>query len=284
MYTGTLGVAIISFNRPHYLQQLVGSLEKNTCLESTDFHFFQDGAVNKFSGRKAAQPNQIRLAVQCAEAARLPCKSVHVRRENVSIGIHQFEAYEWMTRRYDVVLVLEDDVVVSPHYLRIMRVLFDCVSGRNDVFSASSNFVRACPADDIQRFLSKASLANGHWWGEIFAAKRWARIRPHFMEYFDLIRGIDYAQRPHAKILELFSRRGFGGKATSQDAGKDLAVMRAGMQRARLVVNRAIYIGRQGTHCDPALYDRSGWGCQEPYVFAADETIDHFEFLEGASP
>jgi len=280
VYTSKLGVAIISFDRPYYLQQLLASLERNTYLHDTDFHVFQDGAVNKFSGRKAGDPANIGKAVDCARRARLPNKHFHIRSENVSIGIQQFEAYQWMTERYGVVLVLEDDIVVSPYYLRVMRVLLDSIADMDHVFSASSNFVKEI-SGDISGYLNKMVCVRRHWWGEIFPSSRWARIRPYFLEYYELIKNIDYAARPVDKIQELFERHDFGCKATSQDAGKDMAVTAAGMDRVRLAVNRAIYVGQQGVHCDPTLYRQRRWGEQEPYVFPEDETIDRFEMIQG---
>jgi len=149
-------------------------------------------------------------------------------------------------------------------------------------FSASSNFVRLVPEEQIPQHLDKMCLANGHWWGEILPAANWRRFRPYFLEYYALIGQVDYGRRPHGRILELFRKHGFPGRATSQDGGRDMAVHAAGLARARLVVNRAIYIGQRGTHCTPRLFHQAHWGGHEPYVFADDERIARFEMLPPA--
>lgn len=51
MYKNKIGIGLISFNRPNYFKQTLESLEKQENLKNYDFHLFQDGQVNKFSGR-----------------------------------------------------------------------------------------------------------------------------------------------------------------------------------------------------------------------------------------
>lgn len=279
MYTGKLGVAIFVFDRPHYFRRLLASLEENTYLHDTDFHFFRDGAVNKFSGRRIGRPASLRRNLEMARQARLPNKHFHVREENVGVGIQQFETYESMTQWYDVVLMLEDDIVVSPHYLRVMRVLFDSIVEMEDVFSASSSFVKLCAKDNVADHLDKMVRKRVQQWGEIFASSKWPCIRTPFLEYYDLIENVDFTARPHAKILELYDRHRFASGATSQDAARDMAISVVGMTRIRLVVNRALYIGAKGLYCTPAHYQKMGWAHQEPYVFPEDETIERFQLM-----
>mgnify|MGYP003152114070 FL=1 len=40
-------IALLSFNRPHYLQQVVDSIKKQT-YDDYEIYLFQDGAINKY--------------------------------------------------------------------------------------------------------------------------------------------------------------------------------------------------------------------------------------------
>lgn len=284
-----LGVAIISFDRPHYLRRLLASLAQCEEAGETEFHLWQDGAVNQFSGRRWAKDEDIAASVHAFERARgLPKRWAHVQRQNVGVAINQFEAVEWMAERYCYILAIEDDVVVSPYWLRLCRVLIEQL-GRNteghrepgwgEVFGFSLGFKRDCGKADVPQHLGEIRYGTPHWWAECFSAENWRRIRPHFLEYYELVRERDYADTPHAEITALWRRKGWGQMATSQDGGKDMAVHAAGLRRAVTVVNRGMSIGRKGIHFTPARFAALGYEDQTPYVFKSDATRERFEWL-----
>jgi len=283
-----LGVAIISFDRSHYLRRLLGSLAQCTGAECCTFHLWQDGAVNRFSGVRHATDAAIDASVRTFERCGLPRKEAHVQPDNVGIAINQFEAYEWMTERYEYVLAIEDDVVVSPHWLRLCNVLIAQLEsgqrslarkGWDEVFGFSLGFKRNCGKGEIAQHLGEIQLGTPHWWAECFPSEHWRKIRPHFLEYYALVRERDYRDTPHAAIIDLWRRKGWKQNATSQDGGKDMAVHSAGLQRAVCVVNRGMSIGRNGMHFTPEQFARLGYEDQRPYVFGSDATRERFEWV-----
>ena len=278
MFEGKVGVGIISFDRPDYLRQLVASLEQQTHLEETYFHLFQDGSKNVFSGRECADQADIERCVNVFAEADLPRAFFHVREENAGIAINQFEAIEGMVAQYDYVLMLEDDVVLSPYYFRLMRVLFEQLEDQEDVFGFCLGFKKLCARHKTRENLDKIFKTCGHWWAEAFWADRWERVRPHFLEYYRLVQDKDYVMRPSQEIRELFRRKGWPSPVTSQDAAKDMAIYSAGMERVRTVVNRAISVGKRGVHFTPAIFRKLGFHDQEPCIFAEDAILQKFEW------
>ena len=117
-----IAVGIISWNRPQYLKQLIESLEINDCSE-VDFHLFQDGAVCKFTGKKLTEPSKITESVRVFSDSKLPNKYYHIRDNNVSNAINQFEAMRTIYKHYPHFIFLENDVIVSPNFITIMRKL-----------------------------------------------------------------------------------------------------------------------------------------------------------------
>ena len=277
MITDTIGIGIISFNRPAYLRQTLASLEQQTHLHGLDFHLFQDGAKNRFSHRPYADPVDILAAAEAFAEASLPNKTVFMQKHNVGTAINQFDAIEHLAANYKYVIILEDDVVLSPHYLRLARVMFDQVKDREDVFSVSLGFKRECPEDAIEQNLDKVKFGRPHFWDMLLVSDRWERARPHYMEYYELVNDIDYRHRNQIAIWTLFGNKGWPHMATSQDSGRDMACHAAGMKRCGTIVNRGISIGQEGVHWTPAAFEKKGYANQVPYVFESDADLEEFE-------
>lgn len=279
MYKNKLGIGIISFKRHKYIAQTIQSLEKQTHLENTDFHLFQDGSKNKFSGISYASEEEINASVNHFRNSRLPNKIEHIRNENYGNGIQQFEAVEYMAANYLYFLIIEDDVILSPHYLRLIRIIIDQFMDYEDVFSISLSFKRHCPKEDIRKHLDKIGYINGHWWAECWSSKKWHKYRSYFLEYFKLIDNCDYVQRPHQEIINFFETKEYGTRATSQDAGKDYMLFKAGMRRLSSVVNRGFYIGVEGLHFRKEIYNELGFGAMKPYIFNEDKELKKFTLI-----
>ncbi len=253
-------------------------MEQNTALDNLDFHLFQDGAVNFKSGRLVGSADGITRSVRVFNASGLPRKTVHAIVRNVGIALNQHRALEYLVMRYPWVVLLEDDIVLSPYYLRLCRVLFAQLEARDDVASFCLGFKKLCAHHQVQANKNMIMLNCGHWWGEALWSSKWARIRPFFAEYIDLVSDCDYEARPHEAIATLFEKRGWPAMGTTQDAAKDMAISAAGMERARAVVNRGISIGDQGQHFTPQLFRALGFHDQKPYVFESDAVLDRFEW------
>lgn len=273
-----IGVGIISFDRPHYLARLVGSLEANLWREAVDFYLFQDGAVNVWSERVAGSGEGIRESVELFEGSTLGGAVVLQRVGNVGIAVNEYGALEHLVARHEWVLILEDDVVVSPYYLRLARVLFGQLEDREEVGAFSLGFKKLCRLDEMRANLDKIMYTCGHWWGDGLWASKWGRARPFYEEYMALVQECDYVARPHFEIRSLFMARGWPAMNTTQDAAKDMAISAAGMERVRAVVNRGISIGERGQHFRPGQFRALGFQDQEPYVFESDAVLDRFEW------
>lgn len=274
-----MGIGIISFDRPQYLRQLLKSLEKQD-LKDTEFHLFQDGEVNKFSKRQVTVHGLTRKCIRLFNEAELPNKFIHDRRENVGNAINQFEAIEFMSDNYDKFLIIEDDVVLSPHYFRLIRILGRKIKG--NVFSVGMGFKRLCKKENIDINLNNLIKSNHeignsvHWWSELYSAKNWKKVRKDFLDYYEFVKDVDYRNRPSDEIRKFFHSQGFPISQTSQDAGRDYALFKNDMIRLNTVVNRGIYIGEYGLHFRPSTFRRGEYDKQFPYVHRMDRRLKNF--------
>ena len=273
-----IGVGIVSFNRPFYLRRMLKTLEAQTELDA-EFHLLQDGAVNVFSDRRKANDFDITRCVEIFNKAKLPRKEVHQHEQNVGIYFNQREGIEMLCERYDRVMMIEDDVLLSPHWFRLARILFDQLPDHPDVFGFSPGFRRMCEMDKTLDNLGYVQTTTQHLWTECFTPQAWREIQPHMQPYYDLVSECDYGQRPRDEISKLHLSRGATKGDTSQDWARVVAIQLSGMRRVQCTVNRGMSIGMQGVNFNVGVYNMLKLGDQRPFEFESDAAREGFDWL-----
>lgn len=270
-----IGVGIISWNRPHYLEKLLHSLEIND-LSEVDFHLFQDGSICKFTGQEVAKVENISASIKAFSDSKLTNKHYHIRDNNVSVAINQFEAMQFLCENYSQFIFLEDDVIVSPNFIIIMKKLLKQFEKDKRVACISSGLSLLCEEDKIKENMDKLIFDKGHFWAECCWSEKWKIIEKEYMAYYNIVKDGPYKRRDDNAIKNLFESNGTAVLTTSQDQGKDWAITKTGMRRARLIVNRATGIGDWGIHSNPEKLKESGDGHNKIYSF--DEELEIKEF------
>ena len=273
-----LGVGIISWNRPQYFKQLIKTLEVNDCSE-VDFHLFQDGAVCKFTDKKLAETSKITESIRVFNDSKLPNKHYHIRDKNVANAIIQFEAMRTLYKHYPQFIFLENDVIVSPNFIVIMRKLLKQFEHDKRVACISPGLRLLCKEDKVKENLDKLIFTRGHFWTEGCWAEKWKIIEKEYMAYYNIVKDKPYRKRDEEAIKNLFGNSGIKMITTSQDNGKDWAIIKTGMKRARLVVNRVTGIGDWGIHSNPKKLKVSKDGHNKIYAFEEELKIKEFKLL-----
>ena len=183
----TIGVGILAFNRPQYLRRLVKSLEMQTDLHDVDFHLFLDGIVNQASGIQYAYQKDVDACEQLFERARLPNRHIHKNKHNVNIGIASLQVTDMLVDNYELIMQLEDDVVLSPDWFRLARILYGELEDHPDTYSFSPGFHRYETHSKDAANLGRVVYDSHHMWCECYTPDRWRRIRDYYMEYHALI-------------------------------------------------------------------------------------------------
>ena len=270
-----LGVGIISWNRPDYLKQSIKSLEKND-LSDTHFHLFQDGFVCKFTDKVVAEAEDISCSIKLFHDSKLPNKNYHIREKNVSVAINQFEAMQTLYKNYKYFIFIENDTIVSPHFILIMKRLLKQFEHDKRVACISPGLKLLCKEDKVKENLDRVIFKKGHFWAEGCWAEKWKIIEKEYMAYYNIVKDKPYRKRNEREIKQLFSNSGIKMLTTSQDNGKDWAIIKTGMKRARLVVNRATGIGDYGIHSTPAKLKATRDGHNKIYAFDKELKIEKF--------
>lgn len=260
MYEGRMAVAVFSYDRPHYLRTLLASLKAQRDAGNIDVHLFQDGAIDRFNGRRLTDPEKTKACVDLAMHL-FPGVHLHVRRENASIAIQQYEAYEELIQEYRFAVCLDDDVELGPDWIRMARIMVDLMKDDPSIFFATPGFRALVPEADRPARLEEceAHLVGVPWIGYVMDLAKWPPVRELFDGYYRIVRGIRYRDRPHEEIRALFRSHGWDRPQSSQDGAKDMAMNALGMRKLVAVVNRGRYLGEKGEHGTPDLYEKQGW-------------------------
>src|SRR5580700_5885255 len=258
-------IAILSFDRPHYLREVLHSL-RGQVFERDQIFLFQDGAINAWSGRTKAAAEKIEQCIEVFQGL-IPWGTVLASESNVNIALNYERAENHMFKTLGVpyALFLEDDLVLSPQYLTVIGSLLDIATmdSRVAYVSAYGN-MWASQHEQRQR---RRELQHMHEnWGFAMTRDAWLQERPFRERYLSLLDGRDYSERDNSRIRAFYEERGWKTKVTSQDAARWIASVELGKVRITTFACHARYIGEYGQHFNPDLYYR----CRFDRTFMSD--------------
>lgn len=254
-------IAILAFDRPHYAERFFASLatQEGFRRDRSDIFLFLDGAVNRLSRRTYADAADID---RCEALFRAAFPGGQVLRAAHNLGtwanFDRAERHLFETLGAEVAYFFEDDLVLSPHYLRVLDGLWGQVRERDDIshFAAYGDH----RADlEAQQARSRDLITMGHHWGFGLKRRHWQRMRDLLAPCDALLRGVDYRQRPTAALRAWLAAQGLPAAGTSQDHLKAAAATLLGFWRLCTFACWGRYIGETGLHYSPDLYRARGF-------------------------
>ena len=121
-----IGIGVLSFRRPDYLQRCLESLSINSEIDRAVVYVFQDGAVNRRSGIRYAPDSDIERSVQIFEEVNLPNKELILQDGNVGPAAGVAAMFiDQFARGHSYITMMANDMEVSPFYVKTHRVVRD---------------------------------------------------------------------------------------------------------------------------------------------------------------
>ena len=255
-------IAVISFNRPDYLGQLLASLAaQQPAIKPRRVHLFQDGAVNRYSGIRYAEDADIATSLALFRDF-FPQGHVHASPDNIGIteNILRAETLFFEELRTPVGYFFEDDLVLSPHYIAALDLMRRAFARFERIVYYNANGAHSASLEQ-QRSNARKLMFMGHFWGFALKRSHWLRLRPFLADYYKLVIGHDEHMGPRKEVRALF--RSWGKSQThphtGQDSAKDLATHLMRRWRASCYPAFGRYIGARGTHFTPSLFRDFGF-------------------------
>ena len=153
-------VAIAGYNRPDYFRPSIQSLLANRDIERCDLWCFFDG------GSRSRQDEYRRILQEALEAGYSPhaifladrSDNLGCERNLIDLRRQLFDEY-----CYERVFVFEDDLVVSPDYLRLSEALLDWALAQfSDIGVVQAYNDCWLPAVEKERRLEEVEVGNPH--------------------------------------------------------------------------------------------------------------------------
>ncbi len=109
-------IALFVYNRLFHLQQTISSLLNNSLAKSSDIYIYSDGPKNK-----ADELEIIKIRKWLSEISGFKSITIIHREENFGLAKSIIHGVSELVDKFSTVIVLEDDLVVSPHFLQFMN-------------------------------------------------------------------------------------------------------------------------------------------------------------------
>jgi len=265
-----MAVAVMSFDRPHYLERVLQTVRSQLPLRhlALDFFLFQDGATGLRSGQTFGDAKRLAQSQEVFRAY-LPEGQIMASAWNLGVALNfdRAERTLYAELGYEVVLFLEDDLVLHPGYFQVIERLLEMTVDRSDIGMVSAlGFAYATPQTEQRARLRDIVLMDEHNWAFAMWRRAWEARDRVLAPYLDLMRQIDYRDRDKGEMktalhsLQKALGRHGQGYLTSQDSMKNMALELLGIHRISSFANFARYIGREGLHSNAAKFESQGHG------------------------
>lgn len=269
-------IILYSFDRPHYLEAACRSLaaQRGVRIDPRRVWLVQDGAVSPRTGRRFAEDEAVRA---CVEVFRRHFPQGQVRESAGNLGVARniLRGEQLVFEELDSELgyFFEDDLELGPWYLLALEALRKRTAPFRRVayFAAYGDHRRDYPGPEVKY------IPLEHHWGFGLWRHAWRRMMEWLAPYYALLDGLDYNDRPHRRIFELFRPLGIASEASSQDAAKSIACLELDMTRVLTTVSFGRYIGERGNSFSPEHFRAMGF---DRMRIASSETYDFAPLTE----
>ena len=273
-------LAVMSFNRPHYLAQVLDSLAAQTALSGRRVFLFQDNAVSPYSQTRFGRDEDIAACV-VAFKDRFPAGEVMLAAHNLGVSRNFLRAEEMVFNelKSEVGYFFEDDMVLSPHYLTMMDQIYGHVRAADEVGYFAAYGAHRLPLAQQRRRASRMQRLGFHWAFGI-TRKNWVPLREWMQPYYDMSEGRDYKARRTRDIHRHYRERGFAVDCATQDHTKKVGTNSLGRASINTTACFGRYIGeKDGLHHDPEKFAANKYGRTQLYPEPVELTFPTSEEL-----
>jgi hypothetical protein len=246
-------IAILSFDRPQYLDAVLISLKAQT-KPIDRIILFQDGP-------KSASTNH------CVQLFQTQFPQGVVRQSAVNLGVarnfDRAERYMFEELNTEAAYFFEDDMILSPHYLAMLDRLTDFALAEDKVAYVAAYGKRQSKLVE-QRVHQNEIIRMDNKWGFALTRRQWTAQRGILAAYLDIVALCDYQYRDNQAIWAYHQTLGYGA-GTSQDGMKDVASCLLGTTKIMTHACFGRYIGAIGANGTQQFYDEEGFAATELY-------------------
>ena len=259
-------VAFIAFDR-HRLVNLTLSRIWRFLPWRWKFKVFQDGPIEQSSGRTVGSIKGVEQNLAFYRNLKIDVEFKGEHNRGIADVIYAAECWGFDECGADIVIVIEDDIVISKFFFFAMRQFarMSIVNERVGAFSAFGDSSLQY-ADQFQK--RNAFTPMHHRWGYGVSRDFWSKTRSDYTHYLNLMQGYEFRLRPHAAITEFmlrFKNTKNIAHITSQDGVQTALMLHHGGFSFMSPVSYAVNIGKSGLHMGPEFFNHYKKQFKGPY-------------------
>ena len=181
-----LAICVVCYNRPHSLSR---------CLKSIANGFYENDEVDLIISIDYSGKDDVEKVAQNFDWIHGK-KILNVHKSNLGLRKHILSCGEY-TEMYDGLIVLEDDIYVSPSFYQFAKCCVekyyydDSIAGIS-LYSFRSNYHNWLPFDALRSDSDVYLMQNAQSWGQVWMPRQWKA----FMEWYR-INSDDFPVLPH---------------------------------------------------------------------------------------
>jgi len=159
-------IVLFVYNRPRHTRQTIEALRKNELAGESDLFIFSDAPKNEEMEEKV---KEVREYIKNIDGFKKV--TVIEREENRGLAKSIIEGVTKIVKEHGRVIVLEDDIVTSPYFLRFMNDALEFYKGQERVMHISG-YVYPIETDGVDDtyFVKPASCWGWATWGRAWSS------------------------------------------------------------------------------------------------------------------
>jgi 2-polyprenyl-3-methyl-5-hydroxy-6-metoxy-1,4-benzoquinol methylase len=125
-------IVLFTYNRPWHTQQTIEALQKNELAKESELFIYSDGAKNDEAVEKV---NEVREYINKI----VGFKKITIKQRDKNWGLADsiIDGVTSLVNKYGKIIVLEDDIVTSPYFLKFMNDALDFYESEEKVWHIS---------------------------------------------------------------------------------------------------------------------------------------------------
>jgi hypothetical protein len=161
-------IALFAYNRPEHLRQTVEALRRNAGAAASALHVFSDGPRDLVASKGVGEVRRYLRSIDGFASVQ-----VVERESNFGLAKSIIDGVNRLCETHGRVIVVEDDLVTSPHFLRFMNAGLDCYAGA-DLVASIHGYTYPVAGTLPETFF----LRGADCWGWATWKRAWAHFNP----------------------------------------------------------------------------------------------------------
>ena len=246
-------IALFAYNRPQHVRHCVESLQKNFLAAESELFVFSDGAKNPEQEKNVEEVRDYLRSIR-------GFKQVHIieQPENKGLASNIIYGVSELGDKYGRVIVLEDDLIVSPWFLTFMNEALEVYENEEKVMNVNGHLLKG-----KEPFPETFLLSFANSWGWATWQRSWKLFEPDGRK---LLRRLEDEKLTHK--FDFDGAYHFTRMLKEQIAGKNNSW--AIRWNASLFLNGGLALNAGHSLVTNSGFDGTGTHCDKYELFATD--------------